>query len=426
MLLLTRARVPSSLLPQALVPAGLDPVEPLVSCDILIDGESIRAVGPVGSFPTSATAVHDAAEAVVFPGMVDCHVHLDKTHTWHRAPNRTSTFWDALATLAKDKDHWTREDLLHRAGFALKTAWAHGTRLIRTHVDIGHTWGEVSHATMAELRTEWKGRIELQTVPLCGLDLYTEPNGERIADIALKHGASALGGWSVMTSHLPKTLDHLMALAAERKVPLDFHVDENGDPNSEVLRLVAEAVLRNQFPHPVVCGHCCSLSVQAPERRRSTIDLLKEAKIRIVSLPLCNQYLQDRRGAEFPRSPHWRGLAPLHDLWDAGIPVACASDNVRDAFYAWGDYDAAEVYTQSVRMAHLDTRLADSPMVVTKTAADMIGAPTFGRIAPGARASLVLFPTPSLSGLLSRPMAGRVLIDHERVHTPELPDYRSL
>ncbi len=426
MLILRSARVPASLLPASFPVGTLDPVEPLITCDITIAGAKIAMVAPAGSTAPSWATIRELHGAVVFPAFVDSHVHLDKTHTWFRAPNRTATFLDALETLRRDRVHWTQADLMKRAGFGLQSAWAHGTRVIRTHVDTGADGDETSHATMAELRKAWAGRIDLQTVPLTSTLFYADPVGEKIADLSLKYGASALGGFSLMDPSLPKALDRLMAIAKDRGVGLDFHVDENGDPASEVLRTVAEAVLKNQFELPVVCGHCCSLAVQDPLRRRSTIDLLVEAKLRIISLPLCNLYLQDRRGNDFPRSPHWRGLAPLHDLMDAGIPVACASDNVRDAFYAYGDYDMMEVYSQTIRLAHLDSELANSATVVTANAADMIGATGYGRIGPGAEARLVLFEAQSFSDLLSRPAAKRLLVDGETVHTPELPDYAEL
>src|SRR5882672_11244658 len=76
-----------------------------------------------GSASTPGGREFDAAGALVFPALVDAHVHLDKTHTWHRAPNRSGTFWEALATLANDKDNWTEADIRLRAGFALRTAW---------------------------------------------------------------------------------------------------------------------------------------------------------------------------------------------------------------------------------------------------------------------------------------------------------------
>jgi cytosine deaminase len=429
MLIVRRARVPAALLPVSLAGADVDPLEPAVLCDVAVEGTRITAVAAAGGLGAAPLAREfDAGGALVFPGFVDAHVHLDKTHTWHRAPNPGGTFAGALQALAGDKEHWTEADLHRRAGFALRSAWAHGTRAIRTHVDTGPQWGERSHAVMAALRREWAGRIALQTVPLCAGHDYLTAAGEQLADLALRHGASALGGFLQMSTELPAQLDRLLALARERGVGVDLHVDESGNPRAECLRLVAEAVLRNGFPLPVVCGHCCSLAVQDPARARSTIALVREARIGVISLPECNLYLQDRRAADapFPRTPFWRGLTLVHDLLDAGIPVACASDNVRDAFHAFGDYNPAEVYAQSVRLAHLDARRAESVRVVTGTAADLIGEPLLGRIAPGAAAHLVVFDAHRFSELLSRPGAARTCIDAEEFHRASAPDFAQL
>ena len=142
---------------------------------------------------------------------------------------------------------------------------------------------------------------------------------------------------------------------------------------------------------------------------------------------MCNLYLQDRRTAgAFPRHPAWRGLTLISDMLDSGIPVACASDNVRDAFFAYGDFDLLEVYTQSVRLAHLDTRLAESVRVVSATAAEIVGRPAAGRVAPGAPAQLVITAARSFSELLSRPASPRRCVDGEILHTPAIPDYREL
>jgi cytosine deaminase len=427
MLLLKRARVPAAVLPASVSSPPPDPLEPSVLCDIGLDGTRIASVtrSAQPGAPAAAGGV-DLDGALVFPGLVDAHVHLDKAHTWDRAPNRSGTFAEALETLAADKANWTGPDLLRRAGFALHCAWEHGTRLLRTHVDTWLPWGEANHAAMQELREVWRGRIALQTVPLTGIANYSGADGDKVADLALNHGACALGGWSPMSQELPGQLDRLLAIARDRGVGLDLHVDENGDPHAEVLRTLAEAVIRNGFGNPVVCGHCCSLSVQAPERQRSTIALVKEAGIRVVSLPLCNLYLQDRRGAGFPRTPQWRGLTLIHDLLDAGVPVACASDNVRDAFHAFGDFDAAEVYIQSVRLAHLDSRLGESAAVVTTAAADIIGRPDMGRVAPGAPAHLVVFPARSFSEFLSRPGSRRRLVDGENIREARPPAYGEL
>jgi cytosine deaminase len=430
MLLLKRARVPAAVLPASVAVPAPDPIEPSVLCDVAIDGTRIASVErSAGAAQTARPPEHktvDLEGGLVFPGFVDAHVHIDKAHTWDRAPNRSGRFLEALEVLARDHEGWTREDLLRRAGFALRCAWEHGTRVLRTHVDTWLPWGELSHATMQELREEWRGRITLQTVPLTGVSNYSGPEGEAVADLAVRYGACALGGWSPMSQDLPRQLDRLLALAGDRGVGIDLHVDENGNPKEEVLRTLAEAVIRNRFAYPVVCGHCCSLAVQPPERQKSTIALVKEAGIRVVSLPLCNLYLQDRRGSEFPRTPHWRGLTLIHDLMDAGVPLACASDNVRDAFHAFGDFDAAEVYIQSVRLAHLDSRLGESVGVVTTAAADIVGLGQMGRVAPGAPAHLVVFPARSFSEFLSRPGSGRRLVDAESIRDAKPPGYGEL
>ena len=56
-------------------------------------------------------------------------------------------------------------------------------------------------------------------------------------------------------------------------------------------------------------------------------------------------YLQDRdqRGLKTPR---WRGVTLMHELRGHQIPVAIASDNIRDQFYAYGDLDMLEVFNQ--------------------------------------------------------------------------------
>jgi len=425
MLFLRNARIPVSL---SSLTTQVDAVDPAVTCDIAIEGNRIAGVTVAGSLqPPDAAFVRDLKGSLVFPGLIDAHVHLDKAHTWERAPNRDATFWGAITALGADVKNWSAADLERRAEYALRCAYAHGTSVVRTHIDSGGAQAEISHGVMAMLRARWAGRIELQTVPLCGIADFSAPQGAKIVELAQRTGASALGGFAMTSPELPAQFDRQLAVARECGMGLDLHVDENGNPASEILRMIAEAVLRTEFPHPVVCGHCCSLAVQAPERQRETIALVKAAGLKIISLPMCNLYLQDRRAAgAFPRSPSWRGLTPVQDLLDAGVPVACASDNVRDAFFAYGDFDLFEVYSQSVQLAHLDARLADSVRIVTLTAADIVGLPQFGRIAPGAPAHLVVTAARSFSELLSRPTAPRQRIDGEKIHQPALPDYREL
>ena len=65
-------------------------------------------------------------------------------------------------------------------------------------------------------------------------------------------------------------------------------------------------------------------------------------------------------------------------------------------------------------------------IIVTRTAADLIGLPDRGRIAPGVPAHLVVLEAHRFSELLSRPSASRLCIDAEEVHRPPVPDFAEL
>ena len=57
----------------------------------------------------------------------------------------------------------------------------------------------------------------------------------------------------------------------------------------------------------------------------------------------------------------------------AGVPVSFASDNCRDPFYAYGDYDMMEVYREAVRIAQLDHPFGDWAASVAATPAASCG-----------------------------------------------------
>ena len=161
---------------------------------------------------------------------------------------------------------------------------------------------------------------------------------------------------------------------------------------------------------------------------------MKEAGVSIISLPLTNLHLQGRSralaapGAKFgaPQTPQWRGLTLIHEFIDAGVTVACGGDNVRDAFIGWGDFDMVEVYIESVRLAHLDSRLAYSPAVVTTGPAAIMRLPGYGQIAPGSPADLVVFSARKLYSLLARPATPRRFIHGEDFREAALPDFDEL
>ncbi|MGE0280590.1 MAG: cytosine deaminase [Rhizobiaceae bacterium] len=395
----------------------------LVQADIDIANGKILAIGAPESSPVELPAV-DMARSMVLPGFVDMHTHIDKGHIWPRSPNPDGTFMGALLAVKADRESsWSDEDVRRRMDFALRCAYAHGTVALRTHLDSIPPQDEITWPLFAEMRRQWKGRVDLQAVALMGIDQMLDAGILRqVARCAKTHGG-ILGG--AMASHplMGEAIGRALDMATELGLDIDLHLDETQDAASNGLRLLAETVLARKFRGKVVAGHCCSLARQDDDEAKRTIELVAEAGIDVVSLPMCNLYLQDR--GDGSTTPRYRGVTLIRELLAAGVNVSVASDNARDPFYAYGDLDCLEVLRETVRIGHLDHPIDIAPALVTRSPAQTMGIDA-GVLAPGQAADLVILRGRDWSEVLSRPESGRIVIRNGKVLDAELPDYREL
>jgi cytosine deaminase len=271
------------------------------------------------------------------------------------------------------------------------------------------------------MRAEWDGRVALQGVSLIAIAAFRdEDGGMRLADLVARHGG-ILGAATTIEPDLDVLLDRVFALAQARDLDIDFHVDETNDPQSRSLAHIALVAIKRRFSGQVVVGHCCSRALQPATEADRTMDLVAEAGLAVVSLPMCNLYLMDRAGG---RTPRWRGVTLLHELAARGVTTMAASDNCRDPFYAYGDHDVLEVFTQAVRIAHLDHPIGEWPRLVTMTPAAVMG--NESRIAETSSADLVLFRARNYSELLSRSQHDRTVLRDGAPIDTTTPDYREL
>ena len=414
---LANATIPSALLDGAPpAPDGLTPR------DIVVSDGRIAEIGPPDLGGAGLPRV-ELDRGMVWPCFVDLHTHLDKGHTVPRKTNPDGTFASALAAVAEDRAaNWSADDVRRRMDFAIRTAYAHGTAVIRTHIDSIPPQDRISFPVFAELRAEWAGRIDLQAVPIFAIEeILNEAWAQDIVAIVRKHGSNIMGGVTYRSPNLQRSLDRTFQVAIENGFDIDFHVDESEDPEARSLPLVAETAMRLKFPGQITVGHCCSLALQ--QDSTETIAKLRDAGIAVVSLPLCNMYLQDRH---MGRTPRWRGVTLLHEMRAAGVEVAVASDNTRDPFYAYGDLDLVEVLREAVRTLQLDHPIGHWADVVAAAPARIIGRPDRGRIAEGGPADLVLFRARDWSEFLSRPQTDRTVLRDGRAIDRTLPDYREL
>jgi cytosine deaminase len=422
--LLSHAKIPRSLLA---VEIGEIDREGFARVDLLIEEDRIGAIAPAGA--GAGAWAEDVPRlalggGIVLPLFVDAHTHIDKGHIWPRAPNPDGAFASALDRVAADRSaRWSAPDVAARMEFALRCAYAHGTGAMRTHIDSVGPQTAISWPVFAEARERWRGRVELQASPLFKIDLaFDEAHMREVERNVDAHGSRLLGAVTYMIPALRQALELLFALAARKGYDLDFHVDETADPAAASLAVIAEVALQQRFAGCVLVGHCCSLARQGEDHAKRTIDLVARAGLQVVSLPMCNLYLQDRRGGATPR---WRGVTALHELKAAGVNTMIASDNTRDPFYAYGDLDMMEVWREGVRILHLDHPAESWASACFSAPARAMGLDA-GVVAAGGPADLILTRARSFTELFARPQADRTVLRAGAPISADLPVYREL
>src|SRR6201985_3103955 len=105
----------------------------LVVVDIAVEGKTIAAVAPA----LAADGPELKAEGcLVVPGLIETHIHLDKTCIMDRCRIEEGTVAEAVRQTASAKRDFTVEDVYARAQKTLERCISHGTTRMRTHVEL--------------------------------------------------------------------------------------------------------------------------------------------------------------------------------------------------------------------------------------------------------------------------------------------------
>jgi cytosine deaminase len=235
---------------------------------------------------------------------------------------------------------------------------------------------------------------------------------------ALGRGADLVGGCPYNDTDAVKHIEIVFALAQAFDVDADFHVDFSDEPDHLHVREIIAQTLRAGWQGRVAVGHLTELAALPALEQDALIADLAAARIGVIALPATDLYLMGRGDAVNVR----RGLTPLRRLLAAGVPVALASNNIRNPFTPVGTADLADLTFLAAVAGHMGTARDLRALLDTITVhpARMLRLSDYG-LAPGCRADLVVWdcarPEEAVAALPPRTLVvkhGRVTIEHER------------
>ena len=377
----------------------------------------VAAIGTLANRP--AARVVSCGGSVVTPGLVESHIHLDKALLSDRTPSVEGTLQEAIRITGEAKRRFTVEDIRARARAVLDMAVRHGTTAMRSHVEVDPIVGLQGLEALLPLKAEYAPALDLQLCAFAQEGILQAPGTETLLAEALRRGADVIGGCPYNDSDAFAQIDIVFRLAREFGVDADFHVDFFDEPEHLHVRYIAEQAVRHGWQGRVALGHCTELAALAPPDLGPIAGLLAEAGVGVITLPATDLYLMGRKDTHRVR----RGLAPVKKLLAAGVTVAAATNNVRNAFTPVGNANLALMGFLLTVGAHMGTVVEQAEVlkILTEYPARLLRLTAYG-LAVGCQADLVVWDTQrvdEIAATLASPRfvvkRGRVSVEHERI-----------
>ncbi|OAK56843.1 cytosine deaminase [Variovorax paradoxus] len=374
----------SSLLIRNVRPMGASPV------DVLVQEGRIAGAGPALAAP-AGVAVEEGG-ALLLPGLVEGHTHLDKTMwgmDWYR--NEVGTNLTDKIENERAFRHASGHDAAAQSLVLAKAFLALGTTRLRTHVDVDTQAGLRHLEGTLRTREALRDVQQIQVVAFPQSGLLGRAGTAELLDQSLAMGADVLGGLDpcAIDGDPVKSLDVLFGIAHRNQRPVDIHLHEPGAMGAFSLDLILQRTEALGMQGKVAISHGFCLG-DVSERERDAL-LARMARLGVVLVT---------------SAPPSRTVPPLMACRQAGVTVVGGNDGIRDTWSPYGNPDMLERAMIIGLRYNLrrDDEIEVALDTVTHAGARGCGFEAYGLV-PGNRADLVLVDAQTVAhAVVSRPV----------------------
>jgi cytosine/creatinine deaminase len=184
--------------------------------------------------------VFDAAGRLTCAGLVETHIHLDKSRLLGRCPAEPGRAINPVRYVEAFKPEISEEDIYERAEATLRECLLHGTTRIRTHVEIDPKIGLRGHDALARLARDYAWAVDLQLCVFPQDGLTNVPGTDELLVETLERGARVIGGAPRYDTDAPAQIRRIFELAQAYDCDVDLHLDVGPTADHLDVHLVAE------------------------------------------------------------------------------------------------------------------------------------------------------------------------------------------
>ena len=341
--------------------------------DIGIGGGAILAIGP--ELQTDACEL-DASGCLLVPGLIETHIHLDKTCILDRCRTLEGTVVEAARETAAAKRDFTIEDVYARGQKTLERCVSHGTMRMRTHVELDPGIGMIGFDAISRLARDYPWAVDMESCVFPQEGLTNYPGTEELLIEGLRRGARAIGAAPYFDTDPRRQIDRIFAIARDFDAEIDMHLDLAETSEGMQIEYVCRKTEEFGWGGRVAVGHVTQLSLLPPDRFRTIAAQLANAGVAVTVLPSTDLHLMGRRHDHAVP----RGVVPLEPLRQAGVTCSISTNNVLNPFTPYGDGSLVRMANLYANVCHVSrpADLAGCLDMITDSAAALLRLDDYG------------------------------------------------
>lgn len=354
--------------------------------DIAIEDGHIVKLEP--DLELSAKEEHNLEKQLTLAAFVNGQLHACKVF-WRRNLKQLNPELQKLARFQAAKHvkaNYTENDVYNRVHEVMRLAIAHGSCAIRLFADVDEASGLNALKGLLRIKETFAPFMSVQVVAFPQDGVFAG-NTQELMTQALELGADVVGGIPWIEKDEASQKAHTeMCFDLAKRFNKDLHLvcDDTPNPESRTLEYVARQTLETKFAGNVAVTQCAALAFYDDAYAEQVIKLVKQANLTVfanshVSLVTTEKTIE----------PYARGITRVKQLLAAGVPVACAQDDIDNWYYPFGRNDMLEVAQFMAHVGGFAWQPEHVLPMVSSVPARVLGLEKYG-LELGSKANLVV------------------------------------